>query len=198
MNAFKNLIALLIFAMISSSAFAITNTDLFAYAEATYPSYFPGTSTVGQYLQYVYKLYSSGNYLAVDNNGTVSVLGPVFGNKILNVGTLNSFAPQVTAWQATQAAASGGGGTCTINSGVAGVNISICTAYPASTPNVAAVCNTLLPIYGGTGLGTSCASGYAVRCQQVGYGGAITKLYYYTSDASAARSACELSGGTVF
>lgn len=104
MNTLRKLIALLLLTVFSTSAFAaITNADLFSWAAATYPSYFPGTPTAGQYQKYDYRSYpANGNYLAVDNTGTVYVLGPISGNVILNVGTLTAFAPAVTAWQATQ------------------------------------------------------------------------------------------------
>jgi hypothetical protein len=100
MNSFKKIVALLLLALFSTSASAaITNTDLFAWAASAYPQYFSGTPKAGVYPPYNYQLYSSGNYLAVDNTSGVYVLGPVSGNQILNVGTLTSFTPLVTAWE---------------------------------------------------------------------------------------------------
>ena len=102
MKSFKELVALLLLVLFSTSASAaITNTDLFAWAASAYPQYFSGTPKAGVYQQYNYQLYTSGNYLAVDNAGMVYVLGPVSGGAITLVDTLASFAPKVTAWEAT-------------------------------------------------------------------------------------------------
>ncbi|MES3003899.1 MAG: hypothetical protein V4787_24625 [Pseudomonadota bacterium] len=89
-------------AFFSHGVLAITNADLFTWAADAYAAYFPGTHASGQYQQYDYRAYSSGNYLAVDNAGGVFVLGPVSGGAILQVGTLPGFAPAVQAWQAAQ------------------------------------------------------------------------------------------------
>lgn len=108
MSTLKKLIAMLLFATISSTAFAaITDAQLFAYAEANYSSIFTGAATAGQTAyqgsSYDYRYYpASKNYLAVDTTGGIYVLGPVSGNAILNVGTLTAFASTVTAWEATQ------------------------------------------------------------------------------------------------
>lgn len=102
MNAFKKLIAFLLFALISTSAFAVTNDQLFAYAEANYASFFAGTASSGQYQQYNYRYYpATGNYLAVDTSGTIFVLGPISNGIITSVGTLSSFGSVITDWEAT-------------------------------------------------------------------------------------------------
>lgn len=81
---------------------AVTSAQLFAWAAATYPSYFAGTPTSGQYLQYDYRFYpGSGNFLAVDNTGAVYVVGPISGNSLLKVGTLADFASVITASKTT-------------------------------------------------------------------------------------------------
>ncbi|MHB9116801.1 MAG: NHL repeat-containing protein [Burkholderiales bacterium] len=103
MNGLKKLIASLLFAMASTSAFAITNAQVFAYVAANYSSLFPGTATAGQYQQYDYRYYAAtGNYLAIDNGGTIFVLGPVSGGAITSVGTVASFANTITDWEGKQ------------------------------------------------------------------------------------------------
>lgn len=103
MNAFRNLIPLVVCVIFSTSACAITDAEVFAYAEANYRSLFSGTVTAGQYQQYDYRYYAdTKNYLAVDNTATIFILGPVSGGVIQAVGTVASFAPFITAWQATQ------------------------------------------------------------------------------------------------
>lgn len=104
MNASRKLIALLLLAM-TPTAFAVTDIQVFAYAEANYPSLFTGTATAGQYQQYNYRYYpGSGNYLAVDTAGMIFVLGPFTGGVITSVGTVTDYASYITAWEATQTA----------------------------------------------------------------------------------------------
>lgn len=103
MNAPKKLIASLLLALFSTSAFAITDNQVFAYAEANYPSIFTGAATAGQYQQYNYRYYpASGNYLAVDTSGMISILGPYTGDVVTPVGLVTTFAPTITAWETTQ------------------------------------------------------------------------------------------------
>lgn len=103
MDALKKLIALLLLAMISTTAFAITDAQVFAYAEANYPSIFTGTATAGQYQQYNYRYYPvSGNYLAVDTSGVIYILGPYTGGVAIAVGPVSAYAATITAWEATQ------------------------------------------------------------------------------------------------
>ncbi len=102
MNKMKKLVAALFLAMISTSAFAITNAQVFAYAEGNYASLFSGTATSGQFAMYDYRYYSAtGNYLAVDTKGTIYIAGTVAGGGLAPVGTVASFANLITAWQAT-------------------------------------------------------------------------------------------------
>jgi hypothetical protein len=104
MRALKKLAVLLSLAGAVAASFAITNGELFTWAEAIYASLFSGQPTAGQYQQYDYRSFSTGNYLAVDDTGTVSVLGPVSNGQIMPVGTISDFASLVTAWDATQPA----------------------------------------------------------------------------------------------
>lgn len=87
MNALKRFIAMLLLALLSTTVFAITDNQLFAYAEATHPDIFTGTAAAGQFRQggqeYNYRFYkASGNYLAVDPAGVISIMGTYTGNKV--------------------------------------------------------------------------------------------------------------------
>ncbi len=104
MNVFNKIIAFLLLGLSATPALAITNNQVFAYAEANYASLFAGTATSGQYQQYYYRYYpATGNYLAVDTSGIVYILGPVSGGQITSVGTVSAFEGAVTAWEAAQA-----------------------------------------------------------------------------------------------
>lgn len=101
MSAIKKFIAFLLLVLISPTAWAVTNTQVFAYAAANYPTLFAGTATSGQYLRYDYRFYStSQNYLAVDTDGMISVMGPFTNGVITPVGTVASYAGAITAWAA--------------------------------------------------------------------------------------------------
>lgn len=79
----------------------ITDNQLFAYAEANYASIFPLTATSGTYLQFNYRLYPTGNYLAVDTSKVVFVYGPVNAYTLAPVGSVESFRGLITAWEDT-------------------------------------------------------------------------------------------------
>lgn len=102
MRLFKKSWLLLLFAAIGASALAITSGELFTWAQAIYSSVFVGQPIAGKYQTYDYRAYPNGNYLAVDDAGIVSVLGPVTDNVLVAFGKLSDFAPAVSAWQATQ------------------------------------------------------------------------------------------------
>lgn len=107
-GALKKLIALLSLAMFSTTAFAITDAQLFAYAEANFPGIFTGAATAGVFPPYNYRYYpASRNYLAVDTSGVVYILGPYTGGVVTAVGPMTAYAATITAWEATQV------GTCT-------------------------------------------------------------------------------------
>lgn len=77
----------------------ISETSLFAYAQATYASLFAGTASTGQFQQYDYRYYSSTqNFLAVDTSSVVYVYGPASGGQIQSVGPLEDFRSVITAW----------------------------------------------------------------------------------------------------
>ena len=90
--------------VIPAASSSISDAQVFAYAEANYPSIFTGAATAGRYQQYNYRYYpASGNYLAVvDATGMIYILGPVSGGVITSVGAVSSFAGVITAWEATQ------------------------------------------------------------------------------------------------
>lgn len=85
-------------------AIAVTDSQLFAYAEAYYPEIFSGAASSGSYQNYRYRYYpGSTNYLAIDDTGTVAVLGPVTANKITAVGSVTSFAGAIASWETSAA-----------------------------------------------------------------------------------------------
>ena len=64
-------------------------TDLFRWAERTYPHYFPAGPVDQSAAPYVYRYYASTlNYLGVDGQD-VYVLGPVSSGELLRVGSLS-------------------------------------------------------------------------------------------------------------
>ena len=104
MAAVRELFVSLCLAVLSLQCLAITNGELFTWAASAYPQFFPGKPVVGRHLQYDFRYYPSGNYLAVDDADDVYMLGPDSGNSIMFVGKLTDFTPAVLAWQATQPA----------------------------------------------------------------------------------------------
>ena len=101
-------IGLILFSCHAASSWAITtgptisDEQLFSWGAAVYPNYFSGVPVAGQYLQYDYRYFpGSGVYLGVSNTGEVVVLGGVFGDNIVTVGSTTDFAPAVAAWEKT-------------------------------------------------------------------------------------------------
>jgi endonuclease G len=93
----------------SSLAFATapvgspSNSRVFAYAEANFPSIFTNAGTAGQYQQYLYRYYpASGNYLGIDPDGKIVILGPYTGNVLQTVGNVADYQSAITAWEASQ------------------------------------------------------------------------------------------------
>src|SRR5437870_1061592 len=80
---------------------AQTVQQVFDFAQATYPSLFSGTPESGTYLQYTYRYYpTSKNYLAVDNNNVIAMMGPATANAIRTIGPVSAYATDVNAWVA--------------------------------------------------------------------------------------------------
>ena len=74
---FSKIFSMLMLATFTSTAFSITNDNFFSFAEVNYPEIFKGTAKSGKYYQYIYRFYPiSGNYLAIDNKGVISIYGP--------------------------------------------------------------------------------------------------------------------------
>lgn len=67
---------------------------LFDWAEATYRDFFPGHPANETYPPYVFRRYSSGNYLALANE-RVYLLGPLTAHQITDLGSVTQFACQV-------------------------------------------------------------------------------------------------------
>lgn len=102
MSALQKLIALSLLAIFSVPVFAITDGEVFAYAAANYPGLFKGTATAGQYQQYNYRYYpASGNYLAVDTSGVVSMVGIYTGGRIIPVAPVSTLTDAITHWRAS-------------------------------------------------------------------------------------------------
>ena len=98
MNFLIRLISLLLLATTPATAFAVTNNQLFAFAEANFLSIFTGPATSGQYQQYNYQYYpDSGNYLAVDTAGEIFVLGPYTDDVITPVGAVATYTNSIQA-----------------------------------------------------------------------------------------------------
>ncbi len=102
MRAIRQLLVSLALLAAWTSSYAITHGELFTWAAATYPALFAGTPVADQYLQYDYRHYPSGNFLAVGEDDGVYLLGPVSDNQIIQVGSLADFAAAVIAWEGTQ------------------------------------------------------------------------------------------------
>lgn len=82
----------------------ISNARFFAYAEGVLPGDFPLPYSAGQSGPYNYRYYSaSKNYLAVDTNEDVWVLGPFSRNMQTNYGPVSAFAAAITQWEGSQA-----------------------------------------------------------------------------------------------
>ena len=87
-----------------AEAVTLSSDRVFAYAEANYPTLFPGPAADQQFQQYTYRYYpATANYLAVDTANDIFRLGPDTGNVITNVGTVASFADAIIAWEALSA-----------------------------------------------------------------------------------------------
>jgi hypothetical protein len=103
--------------MASQLAFAaVTDSRLFGYAEANYPSLFGGMPTAGQVTyqgqEYTYRYYpASNNYLAIDASGLISILGNETAGELVVVGAVSAFEPIITAWEASPAGTLAGSAT---------------------------------------------------------------------------------------
>ena len=126
-----------------AEAVTLTNDRVFAYAEANYPTLFPGTAADQQFQQYSYRYYpASANYLAVDTANVIFMLGPDTGNVLTNVGSVASFADAIIAWEALSAGVTSKNGvTATVTGG---------TSIAVSWTNTCTVCSWQLSTRQGT------------------------------------------------
>lgn len=70
--------------------------ELFNWAQAQFPAFFPGQPPSGDFDVYRYRFYpETGTYLGIDLERRVWVLGPLSGGQLLNVGTVEGFACEV-------------------------------------------------------------------------------------------------------
>ncbi len=84
-------------ALAASSYRVPTVDELFAYAEREFRQFFPSREPNQVAGGIVYRFYpGTGNYLGVQS-GRVLVLGPISGNQLADVGSLQSFGPAVLA-----------------------------------------------------------------------------------------------------
>ncbi len=120
MNKMKKLVAALLFATITTPALAaVTDNQVFAYAEANYATLFSGASQSGVYQQYNYRYYpATKNYLAVDSAKVIHILGPASNGNIQSVGPVSAFEGLITTWEAKQGGT--GGATTTPVAGLMG------------------------------------------------------------------------------
>lgn len=65
---------------------------VFTYVESTYPHLFKGSGTPGQTGPYTYRFYAqTNNYLAIDDMGSIFMLGGFTDNVVTTLGTIASF-----------------------------------------------------------------------------------------------------------
>lgn len=106
MNALKKIATALLLVILSPMASAITDNQVFSFAEANYPSFFAGTATAGQFQQFNYRYYPTSDcYLAVDTAKVIFVLGSCIGDTggvPVEIGPVAAFADAITTWEAAQ------------------------------------------------------------------------------------------------
>ena len=74
---------------------------VFSYLEGVYPHLFKGLGVAGQSAQYSYRFYAqTGNYLAIDDMGTIFMLGSFTNNAVATLGTVDSFRTLISRWYA--------------------------------------------------------------------------------------------------
>jgi endonuclease G len=78
----------------------LANSLFFAYAEVMNWNFFKGKAAEeGHYQQYLYRYYpASGNYLGIDPEGDIFVMGPSTGNVITAVGNVADHAEAMKGW----------------------------------------------------------------------------------------------------
>ena len=151
----KKIAAALLLALSSTMALAVTNAQVFAYAEANFPDLFKGTPSSGQYDKYSYTYYpTSQNYLALDSTGTIYILGPYTNNQIVSVGLVTAYSAAIEAWEKSNTtSASVSCSAATAPAGITysqnGNTINVTTAS-CITPPTTSLCNPTAPKATGT------------------------------------------------
>jgi hypothetical protein len=85
----------------TAEAIAITNDQVFAYAEAKYPKYFQGTYENKSFAQFTYRFYpDTKSYLAVDTTNVIFRVGPETGNVLTRIGSVATWRGAIIAWEA--------------------------------------------------------------------------------------------------
>lgn len=76
----------------AAAVLSVSPTELFDWAEATYPEHFPGRQTDQTLAPYVFRFYpTTGNYVGLSGQSIV-ILGPISGGAVVEVGKLADFA----------------------------------------------------------------------------------------------------------
>lgn len=142
--------------LMSNQAAALSNAQVFSYAEGILPELFSGTPAAGQTtyqnVLYDYRYYpGTGNYLGLDSGQTIYLLGPHTGNALAAVGPAGIYADAIATWEAQK---SGGGGWIMSN----GANPSDLNDT-ASFQRIALALDTLAVTSGSTALTVGAAGG---------------------------------------
>jgi arylsulfatase A-like enzyme len=96
----KKLLLLLLIIQ-SSAVLALSNNQVFAYAEAQYPGMFAGPATAGTHQKYAYQFYpASGYYLGIDDVGRIAIQGSSSQNVLTEIGSVADYLDVITAWEA--------------------------------------------------------------------------------------------------
>ena len=83
-----------------SDSESITPDQLFDWAEATYPQFFPSREKTLTWSNYQFRYYKDTDvYLAVENGTKVVALGKPTGNEVVVLGEINNFSKVVTQYK---------------------------------------------------------------------------------------------------
>lgn len=164
-------------AAVSCNVFAVTDEQVFAFAEANYKGLFAGSVTAGKYQQYNFRYYATtGNYLAVDTNGVIALMGKATNGQISVVGPKTAFENAILAWEKTVTTPAIP--TTPTTPAVEGVcSVDAAVQFGALSPSRRDICYTNLPA------GFSCSSTGADKYAQnyMGYGAGYTYQATYAS-----------------
>lgn len=97
-------IAALLLVLAATAAYAVTDDQVFAYAEANFAQLFNGGVSAGQFQQYNYRYYQGSDcFLAVDTAKVIFVLGTCVGETVnpVRIGPVSAFADAIAAWESS-------------------------------------------------------------------------------------------------